>query len=49
MNIEDLSAYYLGVEGGDAYFDNRARLWITHQLRYLSLQAWCFEFDWVGA
>lgn len=47
--VDNLVAYYICLDVGDVYFENRARLWITHQLHYIALQEWCFELDWVGA
>lgn len=49
MNDEDLVAYYFGFPEGSAYFDNRARLWLSWQLNYLELQPWCYKLDYWGA
>ena len=45
---EYMVGYYLCVVGGDAYFENRKRLWIGHQLDWLMLQEGCFDLDWIG-
>ena len=45
----EMIGYYLCLDDpGKAFFANRARLWINHQLDYLDLQEWVFVLDWAG-